>query len=122
LDRDLGERVPALTARIESERELWAPEPPGQDILLGDVFVPYVLALLKAPDDHQRELTAAFALIEDLAENPDHRLEWLAVVSILEALEDHAELLKTGEKWMGPATRDKLPTRDWVQAHAQARD
>lgn len=117
LDRDLAKRIPVIAPRLDRERELWAPDSPGQDIVLGDVFAPHVLRLLEESDTRQDELGDAFALIEDLAKHTDERLEWLAVVSVLEALEDHPLLLKRGAQWMGPATREKLPTREWVRTH-----
>jgi hypothetical protein len=118
LTQDLAERIPGIADNIDEERQLWEPESPGQDIILGDVLVPYVVDVLRNPRGHEGELRSIFGLVEELAAHSDERLEWLAMVSVLEALEDHPDLLKRAASWLGPATRSKLPTREWVQAHA----
>lgn len=118
LTRELAARLPALAQPIEQERELWAPDEPGQDIVLGDIFVPYVLERLAERENCEEELARAFALVEDLATHSDSRLVWLAVVSILEALEDYPDLLRRADRWLGPSTEEKLPTRRWIAAHA----
>jgi len=120
LDRDLEHRLPELSAGLDRERQLWAPDPPGQDIVLGDVLVPYVLQLMRTASTHSDELRRALAVVDDLAANPDPKLEWLAVISVLEALEDHPELLERSLQWLGPAARSRLPTREWVRIHADA--
>ena len=119
LQNELVRRVPALKPRLEEEKARWAPDQPGHDIIFGDLFVPYLLGLLEEPDLHADELVRSFALVEELASDSDERVVGVAVVSILEALEDHPELLNRADRWLGSSTRDKLPTRQWLERQAE---
>lgn len=104
---------PDLRAQIEAEISWWSPDPVEVEPLVGDVFAPYLAGMLDESAGTSPELERAFELIENMVDDPDSRVRDLAVVSILEALEDNPLVLEKARPMMGPETIKRLPTREW---------
>jgi hypothetical protein len=100
---DLSSRVPELREEIEAVRQTWAPEPPGQHIIYGDILNPYLVKLLETGADDQR-LQEIFAFLEELAQNPDDHVREVVGVTVLEHLGGNKARLAKARRFMGPAT------------------
>lgn len=101
LSRTLIEAFPELRERYEKELDWWGSEKPGQHIVYGDIFTPYLAELLEADRDTER-LERAFRLLEELIANNDVRVQEVAVVTVLEYLQGKPCLLRQAEPYMGP--------------------
>jgi hypothetical protein len=100
LSSKLIEEFPELRARYEDELKWWDSEKPGQHIVYGDIFTPFLVELLESGKDHER-LERAFALIEALISSEDVRVQEVAVVTVLEYLQGKPNLLKLAEPYLG---------------------
>ena len=72
-------------------------------LIFGDVFNPYLLGLLKDPQDNQTNLLKAGELLEDMACS-DTEIQEVLVTTILERLSDHPEQLSTFRPFAGQHT------------------
>jgi hypothetical protein len=111
LTSELLRRFPPLKERVLEEAGLWAPERIGGDILLADIFVPFVIDRIRGLPRTSVELKPIGAFIEELAGSANPDLRNAAWVSVLEALEDWPAELQVLLPFLGPATRRMLPTR-----------
>lgn len=109
----LAAAFPDLRSQIEAETSWWSPDPVEVEPLVGDIFAPYLARMLEESGSTSSELERAFELIEKMVEDPDFRVRDLAVVSILEALEDDPLVLEKARSIMGSETIKRLPTRKW---------
>ena len=100
LSSKLIEEFPELRARYEDEIKWWGSERPGQHIVYGDIFTPFLLELLQSGKDRHR-LERAFALIEALLSSEDVKVQEVAVVTVLEYLQGKQNLLKVAEPFLG---------------------
>jgi hypothetical protein len=119
----LVSRVPELREEIEAVRQWWAPELPGQHIIYGDILNPYLVKLLETRADDQR-LQELFALLEELAKNPDDHVKEVVGVTVLEHLGGNKERLAKARRFMGPATlalSDEIE-RFWKDFYASRRE
>jgi len=101
LARTLIEAFPELRERYEKELDWWGSEKPGQHVVYGDIFTPYLVELLEADRDIEG-LERAFELLEELIANRDVRVQEVAVVTVLEYLQGKPSLLRRAEPYMGP--------------------
>lgn len=99
----LAVRAPDLRESIEAVRQWWAPEIPGQHVVYGDIFNPYLTELVEA-GTNDKALTEAFALLEDLAKSSDVHVQEVAGYTVLEHLLSSEALLAKARPFMGPAT------------------
>lgn len=107
LSSKLIEDFPELRDRYDKELEWWRPEKPGQHIVYGDIFTPYLVELLESGSDIRR-IRRAFDLIESLIADDDIRVQEVAVVTVLEYLQGRPELLSLAEPYMGPLARQAV--------------
>jgi len=98
----LAARVPELREQIDAVRHLSEADVPGQHVVYGDILVPYLVTLLKASYDAE-DLQELFALIEELAKNPDVHVQEVVAYTILEGLLGES-LLAKARPFFGPAT------------------
>jgi hypothetical protein len=101
LSMRLLQEFPELRPRYEEELNWWGSEKPGQHIVYGDIFTPFLVALLESGKD-RHGIERAFALIEALLNSDDVRVQEVAVVTILEYLQGKQDLLKLAEPFLGP--------------------
>lgn len=111
LSEVLKVRFPSLVPRITEEERLWAPEPVGGDILLADIFVPFLVDAFRSLPRTQELVRTGAAFIEDLAVDEDRLLRDAARISVLQALEDYPSELPSWVPELGPVSRSLLPTR-----------
>lgn len=109
----LSASFPDIRLQIKAEIAWWSPDQLEVEPLVGDVFVPYLTRILRDREANHDELMVAFELIERMVADPDSRVRDLAVVSILEALEDDPTLMEEARPLMGSETTKRIPTRGW---------
>lgn len=112
LSRRLVEEVPELEDAYRKELEWWGEETPGPHIIYGDVLTPYIIRLLESGDD-PGALRRAFDLLERMIADEDLEVGAVAVVTVLERLQDSDEWLKLLKPYAGPLAREAV--RDLVQ-------
>lgn len=119
----LAATVPHLRESIEAVREWWAPDTPGQHVIYGDIFNPYLAELLEA-GTNEKALTEAFALLEDLAKSNEVHVQEVAGYTVLEELLTNEALLARARNFMGPATLALLSDVEefWRRLRAARRD
>ena len=105
-------RFPELRERVEEEEGWWHPDPVGLDILLADLFVPFFVDAMRGRPESWPVVHRAAAFVEELARSTDEDMHEVVVVSVLQALEDHAHQLGDWVDELGLASRALLPTRD----------
>ncbi|WP_320672042.1 DUF7674 family protein [Patulibacter defluvii] len=108
---EVKRRFPALAAKIDVEARDWDPDPIGGDIVLADIFVPFLLAALQVDPPDDVMIRAAAQFIEELAASADRELRTAARLSVLQALEDHPAELERACPSLGPLAKAMLPTR-----------
>lgn len=111
LANEIETRFPSLGARIAEEQVLWEPDPVGGDILLADIFVPFLVAALRSLPESRDQVRSGANFVEELSASRDPALRQAARVSVLQALEDYRNELPAWVEEFGPATRSLLPTR-----------
>lgn len=109
LDQEVAARFPELAAALAREREDWAPDVVGGDIVLADYFVPFFLRAVEDLPAASAQVAAGSAFIEELSTSDDDLLRAAARISVLQALEDYPE--QPWKSTLGPASRAMLPTR-----------
>jgi hypothetical protein len=92
LSSKLVEEFPELRRRYEDEIKWWGSEKPGQHVVYGDIFTPFLVELLESGKDRHR-LARAFALIETLLSSEDVKVQEVAVVTVLEYLQSRRNLV-----------------------------
>jgi hypothetical protein len=105
LSRELGRRIPALRNEVEREFVRAGGEDPGPHVVFGNVLVPWLEGLLARPGT-DAGLALAFQLLEDMAENPDLRVQEVVQMTVCEDLGASPELLMRARALMWPATRE----------------
>jgi hypothetical protein len=100
LSSKLVEEFPELRRRYEDEIKWWGSEKPGQHVVYGDIFTPFLVELLESGKDRHR-LARAFALIETLLSSEDVKVQEVAVVTVLEYLQSRRNLVKLAEPYLG---------------------
>lgn len=120
LSEALIEEFPELQEKYEQELEWWGPEKPGQHVVYGDIFTPYLVGLLEADRDRAR-LERAFALLEDLIANSEVKVQEVAVVTVLEYLQGKPNLLSRAEPYVGPLASTAIRDLEgfWQQKRQQ---
>jgi len=121
LSKTLVEAFPEIQERYEKELDWWGSEKPGQHIVYGDIFTPYLVELLEADRDTER-LQRAFELLEELIANNDVRVQEVAVVTVLEYLQGKPSLLSRAEPYMGPLASAAVRDLDefWEKRRSQS--
>jgi len=100
LSSKLIEEFPELRTQYEAELKWWGSEKPGQHIVYGDIFTPFLVELLESGQERHR-IERAFALIETMLSSEDVRVQEVAVVTVLEYLQGKKNLLKLAEPFLG---------------------
>jgi hypothetical protein len=103
LSEDLIERLPALREEYEAELAWWGHERPGPHVIYGDILNRYLQAKLRNQNDRE-EIRRIFSLLEELASNPDGRVQDVLLATVLEALYDNADLFRKSKDHMGRQT------------------
>ena len=73
-------------------------------LIFGDVFMPYLFELLRAPYLSEKELMKAGTLVELMA-NSDEYVQEVVVTTILEPISDEPKSLLIFERYAGSQTR-----------------
>lgn len=105
LSRELGRRIPALRDEVDRQLVVAGGEDPGPHVVFGDVFVPWLEELLSKPGT-DAELALAFQLLEEMAQDPDRRVQEVVQMTVCEDLLASPELLVRARALMRPATRE----------------
>ena len=106
----VGERFPQLAPALRDQQKEWAPDLVGGDIVLADHFVPFFLSAVADLPASAAVVADASAFIEELAWSDENSLRNAALISVLQALEDHPD--EPWERTLGSAARSLLPTRE----------
>ena len=104
LSLKLIDEFPELGQAYRRELEWWGSETPGQHIIYGDLFTPHVVGLLRSGDD-PAAIARAFGLLEQMISSDDVRVQEVAVVTVLEALEGNATYFLLAKPHLGPLAR-----------------
>ena len=105
LSCELGRRIPALRDEVERQLVAAGGEDPGPHVVFGDVFVPWLEGLLSKLETDS-ELALAFQLLEEMAQDPDPRVQEVVQMTVCEDLLASPELLVRARALMRPATRE----------------
>ena len=100
MNDQLVKEFPNLTPRYEQELDWWGDEKPGPHIVYGDLFVPYLAKCLKTGDS--KAAKKAFKHLEMVLKHEDVKVQEVAVVTVLEAIENDEELLALARPFFGP--------------------
>lgn len=103
----VAERFPALKESYDRELRWWGEEKPGQHIIYGDVFFPYIKKVAEAgSDDNEGELKRIFRFLEELANHSDERVQEVVCVTLCEDICGDEAVLQRTRKYMGNKTRE----------------
>jgi len=105
LTRELGRRIPFLREAVEQQLFAAGGEDPGPHVVFGDVFNPWLEECLSKPEA-ETDLGIAFQFLEDMALDPDPRVQEVVQMTVLEDLLASPDLLKRARALMGPAARE----------------
>ena len=113
---DLGtkliEEIPELEGAYRELLKWWGEETPGPHIIYGDVLTPYIIRVLESGDE-PAAITRAFELLETLIADEDVHVQEVAVVTVLERLQDSEEWVRLMRPYLGPLA--KQAARDLAQ-------
>jgi hypothetical protein len=112
----LIEKFPELREKYEKELEWWSPDKPGEHIVFGDFFTPYLVELLETGRDSGR-LERAFGFLDCMISSDDAKVREVAVVTVLEYLQGKPDLLTLAEPYLGPLATTAVRDLDefWQQ-------
>ena len=77
---------------------------PGNHVVYGDIFTPYLVRLLRGPREECGQLDMAFDFLEGMCLNKDNRVQEVAVVTVLEYIYGRAKLLALAKPHFGPSS------------------
>ena len=113
---DLGtkliEEIPELEGAYRELLDWWGEETPGPHIIYGDVLTPYIIRALESGDE-PTAITKAFELLETLIAHEDVHVQEVAVVTVLERLQDNEEWVRLMRPHLGPLAKQAI--RDLAQ-------
>ena len=113
---DLGtkliEEIPELEDAYRKMLDRWGKETPGPHIIYGDVPTPHIIRVLESGDDPVA-ISKAFELLEALIADEDVRIQEVAVVTVLEQLQDNQVWLRLMWPHLGPLSKQAV--RDLAQ-------
>ena len=113
---DLGtkliEEIPELEGAYRELLKWWGEETPGPHIIYGDVLTPYIIRVLESGDE-PAAITRAFELLETLIADEDVHVQEVAVVTVLERLQDNEEWVRLMRPHLGPLAKQAV--RDLAQ-------
>ncbi len=116
LEADLTLDLPLLHERFAEQKEQWEGDPIPQHVLMGDVFLPMLLELLR--NDQMEEVEELTRFLELLAISDDVRLQEVVSVTVLEYLEGEPGAVKALRPHFGPGTLRLLEEREtWRRTH-----
>ena len=103
----LVEEIPELDEPYGKEREWWGEEKPGPHVVYGNLLTPYIVRLLESGDSRE-SIKRAFGLLETLLAHEDVRVQEVAAVTVLEALQGNPEWLDLIRPQAGPLARQAV--------------
>ena len=112
LGTKLIEEIPELEGAYRELLDWWGEETPGPHIIYGDVLTPYIIRVLESGDE-PTAITKAFELLETLIADEDVHVQEVAVVTVLERLQDNEEWVRLMRPHLGPLARQAV--RDLAQ-------
>ena len=86
----LLEEFPELLQTYEEEKEYLEDLP---HLVFEDIFVPYLIGLVEKPNEEDK-INKACVLIENMIICPEEKIQEVAVVSVLEALLPHRNVIE----------------------------
>lgn len=104
LTAELLRRFPELRAAYEEERRWVGDSLDSPHVAYGDLLNPYLVSLLEA-GGNELTLEGIFRFVEELASDPDVRVQNVAAVTVIEYLIADKSWLAAAEPYMGSATR-----------------
>lgn len=99
---ELVRAFPHIEDALRTELEDWEGEFPGGHVVVGLVFLPFIIGVLRHGDE--TEIASAFAFVERLAASDAEGVYETASLSVLEPLTDHPKLLRRAAPHFGPET------------------
>lgn len=102
----LIKEFPSLAWKYQQELDWWGDETPGPHIIYGDLFTPYLANQLKAGNNGAAQ--KAFRHLEGLLNHEDVKVQEVAVVTVLEYLQNDAELLALATPYLGPLAAEAI--------------
>lgn len=113
---------PELRERYTKELEWWGDEKPGQHVIYGDIFTPYLVDLLESGRG-PNQLKRAFSFLENMLSCEDVKVQEVAVVTVLEYFHGKPKLLDLAKPYFGPLAVSAIHDldefsrgqRDWIQ-------
>lgn len=108
----LIEEIPELEDAYRKLLDWWGEDTPGPHIVYGDVLTPYIVRMLESGDD-PAAIRKAFGLVEALIADEDVKVQEVAVVTVLEQLQDNQVWLRLMRPHLGPLAKQAV--RDLAQ-------
>ena len=81
---------------------------PGNHVVYGDIFTPYLIRLAWGPPEDKEHLDAAIDFLEGMCLNKDVRVQEVAIVTVLEYVSGRSLLMARLEPHFGPVLREEL--------------
>ena len=81
---------------------------PGNHVVYGDIFTPYIIRLLWGLPEDEEHVDAALDFLEGMCLNKDVRVQEVAVVTVLEYVSGRPMLMAILEPRLGPVLREEL--------------
>ena len=81
---------------------------PGNHVIYGDIFTPYLIRLLWGFPEEVEHVDAAFDFLEGMCLNEDVRVQEVAVFTVLEYISGRSRLLALARPHLGPVSRWEL--------------
>jgi len=102
MSKYLVSKIPELASEYEKEIVWWNPEfpgdLPGQHVIFGDIFRPFLTNLLKATNENKELLRRIFSIIEEFANSNDQDVLDLVDITVCEnIINDTPEALRKSE-------------------------